>query len=276
MLLADDTTAAVSAESAEELKSRIEMTVTDFGEWCWINELIANMDKTVIIVFSKRKEIRINVGSLRQDSVTKFLGLRVDNGVTWEHQIDTVCGKLNSGYYLLLNIKKNFSRNSLIQVYYALVYSHLNFNIIHWGYSVDHMCVFILQKKIIRLIFNLQPKESCRPAFRANKILTLASIYLMRLIIYTKENPRENLEHLMTFSNYHSYETRGRDDLVIPKHRTASYERSASYMGIKVFRHLPSGLGTLNFTAFKQSIKRILADKCYYSRDKYFSDTLVI
>ena len=36
-LFADDTTAAVSAESPEELKNKIEMAVSDFREWCWKN-----------------------------------------------------------------------------------------------------------------------------------------------------------------------------------------------------------------------------------------------
>ena len=133
-LYADDTTAAVSASSSEELRVRLELVMSDFKTWCWRNKLILNLDKTVIILFTptKRKVINLNLNNCRLKNSTKFLGLYLDQNLTWENQIDVICKKLKNNFYLLLNIKKKFSCSSLITVYYALIYSHLNNNIVFW------------------------------------------------------------------------------------------------------------------------------------------------
>ncbi|KAJ8909787.1 hypothetical protein NQ315_011197 [Exocentrus adspersus] len=56
-------------------------------------------------------------------------------------------------------------------------YSHLSYNIVIWGRAASVNRVFILQKRIIRLIFGIPPRQSCRDCFIRNKILTLPSIY---------------------------------------------------------------------------------------------------
>ena len=270
-LYADDTTAAVSASSGEGLTAKIEVVMSDFKAWCWSNKLVLNLEKTVIILFTptKRKVIKLHLNNnCRLDNSTKFLGLYLDQNLTWENQVDAVCKKLKNNFYLLLNIKTKFSRSSLITVYYALIYSHLNNNIILWGNSVGNRRVFVLQKRIIRLIFNLKPKHSCRTTFKTNSILPLPSIYILKTLLFIKEN----LNLYPTNAESHSYNTRERKMLVVPLHRTAKYELTPSYVGIKLYRHLPDYFRTLSKGAFKKQIKKLLKEKCYYSVEEFFAD----
>jgi hypothetical protein len=45
--------------------------------------------------------------------------------------------------------------------------------------------VFILQKKITRIITNTRPRDSCREAFKNMEIMTLYSQYIYLLVLHT-------------------------------------------------------------------------------------------
>lgn len=79
-------------------------------------------------------------------------------------------------------------------VYYAQVYSLINQNIVVWGQSPDLNRIFIIQKRILRLMFNIGNRDSCREIFKLHKILTVSSIYLYKLLSLTFRN-LENLKN---------------------------------------------------------------------------------
>ena len=53
----------------------------------------------------------------------------------------------------------------LIMVYHSLPYSHLALNKSIWGRYSSARITFILQKRILRLIFHLDYWESCKSTF---------------------------------------------------------------------------------------------------------------
>jgi hypothetical protein len=64
--------------------------------------------------------------------------------------------------------------------------------------------VFILQKKIIRIITNTRPRDSCKKVFKKVEKKTLNSQYIYSLILYTVNN-----KHLFNTNNeVHNYKTR--------------------------------------------------------------------
>ena len=50
--------------------------------------------------------------------------------------------------------------------YYAYIHSILSYGIIFWGRSSNVNKLFILQKKIVRIITNSRVRESCREALK--------------------------------------------------------------------------------------------------------------
>ena len=65
-------------------------------------------------------------------------------------------------------------------LYYKLWY---NF----WGSSSRANKVFIFQKKIIRIITNTRPRDSCREVFKTTEIMTYSQ-YICSLVLYTINN----------------------------------------------------------------------------------------
>ena len=96
----------------------------------------------------------------------KFLGFHLESRQTWTLHMDSVCKKLNGAYYAILKLVGAVLRDIQLQLYYAIVYSHLSCGVVLWGSSASAGRAFLLQKRIIKLIFKLNYRESCRECFR--------------------------------------------------------------------------------------------------------------
>ena len=123
---------------------------------------------------------------------TKFLGIYVDQGLTWDCHVDSVCSKLASGIYVLRQLSKYCPPQILMTAYYGVIYPHLSYGIALWGgcTNVNFSRMFILQKKAVRIIAKLKGRESCRPAFKNLKLLTLPCLYIMETCLFYQNKLR--------------------------------------------------------------------------------------
>jgi hypothetical protein len=150
---------------------------------------------------------------IKQTKETRFLGIALDNTLTWKQQIEHVLAKMSTACYALRNIKHVVTHEMLRMVYFASVHSMMSYGIMIWGNSTQAKKVFNLQKKCIRILANVKPKASCRLLFRNLNIMTFYAQYIYTLAMHTVSNT-----HLfITNSDIHSYETRAREDLHIPR-----------------------------------------------------------
>lgn len=268
---ADDTSFLVTAPNLQELRARCEMLVQYFSEWCKSNLLILNIEKTRLLYFQTRTSCKdlslvLPSGELKSSDSVEFLGLRIDNTLNWRTHCTYVCTRLSSSFFALKRLKNILPMESLIGVYYSLAYSHMNYNTILWGGSPGESEVFISQKRIIRLIFGLTPRESCRPTFIKQKMLCFPCIYILNSLLYI----RKNIHLLKRCSEYHKYDTRHKDIICLPTHRTTKFQQSPLYAGIKLFNHLPERIKELEYFRFKKITKNLLLEKCFYSKEEYF------
>lgn len=274
ILYADDTTLAIDAESSDELILKMHILSKEFISWCERNSLIVNSTKTILMHFFTRTDIPEDSSILVKDtdvsfsSSTKFLGTYLDKNMSWNTNINQICKKLNSSYYALLQLKNIFTTSQLMNVYYAIVYSHISYNVILWGGAANASRVFIAQKRIIRLIFNLDYRETCRNHFKDFGILTFYSIYIYKCILYTKSNFNDfNLN-----SDFHDYPTRSGKLIRPPKHVTSVFEKSPVYKGIQFLNHLPTCIRyESNFNVFKQKLKFFLIIECFYDVPEFLN-----
>jgi len=129
--------------------------------------------------------------------------------------------------------------------------------------------VFILQKKIIRIITNNKPRDSRREVFKNMEIMTLYSQYIYSLILYTL-----NSKQLFSTNNeIHKCKTRNNNNLHLPTTNLSKFKEGAYISGIKVFNHLPHHLKALtnDLKCFKFALKRFLYHYCFYSLNEYYT-----
>jgi hypothetical protein len=112
--------------------------------------------------YSTETNINYNLTVISKVTETKFLGLIIEDTLPWKQHIDIVVNKMSSVCYALRNIKYLVSFETLRQIYYAHVHSIMSYGIIFWGGSSNAKKMFILQKKILRIITNTKPRDSCQ------------------------------------------------------------------------------------------------------------------
>ena len=96
----------------------------------------------------------LNRKAIEQKDHVKYLGVLVDEHLTWKHQIDNVSKKISRGVGILSKLRNFVDKDILINIYYCLVNSHLVYGIESWGSACATFSnkLVVLQKKAIRII----------------------------------------------------------------------------------------------------------------------------
>jgi hypothetical protein len=98
--------------------------------------------------------------------------------------VDSILPKLSSAVFVLRKLSYILSLEMLYTVYMTYFHSVIKFWIILWGNFSNPCRVFKLQKRVIRIILKLGPRESCRKGFKRLQILNRSvCIYLLTNVI---------------------------------------------------------------------------------------------
>jgi hypothetical protein len=131
------------------------------------------------------------------------------------------------------------------------------------GNAANSKNVFITQKRIIRVIFNVSPKISCRGLFRRLNILPFYSQYMYSLFLLLAKNASK----LVINNEIYTINTRQSINLYLPSVNLSKYKNGPYFMGIKVFNHLPWDVRKLLYDVnkFKVAIKNLFLKESFYS-----------
>lgn len=264
-IFADDLTVTLSAGSLEELQAQTNLTMQEISSWSQRDRLILNDSKTVFIHFHIQKPLphdAIIYDGITISKTTKLLGTYLDSKLSWDEHIHFVCGQLNKAYFAILQMRNSLDQFGLLNIYYALAYSHISYNIVCWGSAKDKDRVFICQKRLIRLIYKLNYNESCREIFKKEKILTTPSIFIYKCLMYA----RKNMSLFTKRDECHTYNTRHAELLDIPRHNTTKFKHSPHYNCITLYNSLPENIRKIKiYKNYKTETKNLLLKGGFYS-----------
>ena len=85
-----------------------------------------NIDENLIV---------IECNTIPYASNTKFLGINIDNNVTWKAHINYITTKISKGVGVLLRLSKELSHNILILIYNTILLPYLTYCCIIWGFT---------------------------------------------------------------------------------------------------------------------------------------------
>ena len=94
-LFADDTTILLSRDSSQHLITKAEETLTKVKKWFDCNKLILHLGKTTHTIFQSKKQslppdqyFTLDGTNIYRAYSTKYLGLYIDENLTWRNHID--------------------------------------------------------------------------------------------------------------------------------------------------------------------------------------------
>ena len=127
-MYADDTSVTCSAEDIDELCNDLRTEVDNIAEWLRQNKLSLNTDKTECMVVGHKRqtnriqgplEVNINGGPIKRVKKVKYLGITVDENLTWNEQHKNLKGKIKNALSSLRKLKNILPQSKLDQVYTA-------------------------------------------------------------------------------------------------------------------------------------------------------------
>ena len=105
--------------------------------WFKSNKLSLNVDKTKWLLFhplSKRQllpqifpNLLIENIHIKRENVTKFLGVFIDENLSWKQHIDIVSSKISKSISILHKSRDVLSKQSLKQLYFSFIHNYLNY-----------------------------------------------------------------------------------------------------------------------------------------------------
>ena len=177
----------------------------------------------------------------------------VDNKLSFKDHTSSVCTKISKVVGLLFRLNNILPVENLTSLYSALLVPHLLYGIEIWhgALHVNQDRIFKLQKKAIRAINSLGYNHPTNEFFKSMEILKLKELFELRLLVFMFKN-----QHFSSHSDVHSYNTRHRQDLVLPRFNRSRTQSSFLYQGITKWNSVPLEIRSVRYeTTFKSAVK---------------------
>ena len=144
------------------------------------NKLSLNLKKTKCMLFSNSLDslpgnVTFDTTILDEVSSITFLGVCVDNKLSWKCHIDNICKTISRNIGVMNKLKYCLPTSALKTLYSSLILPYLNYGVLAWGntYQTCLDKLFLLQKKALRIVFNLHIRAHTDALFLEHKILKL-------------------------------------------------------------------------------------------------------
>ena len=163
----------------------MQTEINKVSEWLNVNKLSLNIKKTKFVLFRSpnrkpKQELKLSINdeNMKQVKNTIFLGIFIDECLTWNEHIAQVTKKIIRASGIIAKIRYFINRNTLKLVYYALVYPYLTYGNLIWGntYKTRVQKLLNVQKKIIRLMTFKSYLEHIEPMFKELGIFNIFQI----------------------------------------------------------------------------------------------------
>ena len=184
LMFADDTTFVAVDKDITALTNKVNEQLKIVEDYFKANYFVLNAKKTRMIFFSNSKNcpklqlcgqdiIRIHESS--KEKSFKFLGVQIDESLTYKYHINWVCKKINASLALLLRSKRALPYKMKLLVYNALIMSHINYGSCIWGgASISELKKLEApQKKAIRAVCNAKYNQHATPLFYETRTLKI-------------------------------------------------------------------------------------------------------
>ena len=271
IMFADDTNLIFTSNDSDSLQSQVNEANNSLQNWLTENRLLLNVDKTVYLHFHSLSQnnphLHINNTALIKENETKFLGLWIDTELNWNSHISDLSKRINKLCFALRTLSPICSIDVLKIVYHSCVESIMRYGIPFWGTSPKLKNIFILQKRILKIMLRTPIRTPSKEIFNTLEILPVACLYILETLQFVHRNKH----NFHTNSDIHSYHTRTSNNLHVNRHRITKSLLSISHMGIIMYNKLPPHFKKLNPSLFKKTIKRLLLKHKFFQVENFLN-----
>ena len=266
-MYADDTHVTLTSDSLAELFESAREEMMNISEWMRINKLSINPQKTEYMIIGhprrtnkilSHEPLMLNGAEIKHVKETKSLGIIVDEGLNWNEQHKKVKGKVSGGLWSLKKLMKIVPQSQLVNIYHALVESHLRYANVVWG-SLSNTKLEALQRLQNRahsIIERAKIKDQWSGDWLTVEQLINFDRSVMTYKMMNKICPESLWDTYKTRNMYSSYRTRNCTDIQLPRYNLEYSKKSFHYSGLKAWNEIPNTIRELStLQQFKKHLK---------------------
>ena len=210
-----------------------------------------NSSKSKYMVFSRSPDsiqaepVKINNIAICKVNSAKFLGVIIDDQLTWTPHIASVSNVISRNTGVLSKLRSFLPSTTLYTLYNTLILPYLNYCSIVWARTSTNKLNSMIkaQKRAIRICTGSNPRDHTAPLFAKLRTLTILDINKLQIGIFMYKSCNNLLPD--TFSSYfssvrniHHYHTRSLNNLYVPFTRTSFSMNSLRFYGPRLWNGL--------------------------------------
>lgn len=264
-LFADDTSLFYKGKDCTTIQQHIREDLEKLCSFFQTNLLSLNLAKTKYMLIHSprrplpaRRPILINNHTIEEVSNYPFLGLTLDNTMSWDAHIDQLKRKLSSIGGVLRKVSSFLPPSALKALYFSLVHSRLIYLITIWGHANCHRLreLQVTQNRCLKTVLRKPHLFPTRQLYEDpdNSFLPVRALHELQMVTHIWKNPSlgQGRMHVNRASRQEGH-------FYLPRPRSEFGRKKIKFIGCKIFNALPrSCKNATSLPNFKRSLKSII------------------
>ena len=256
-LFADDTTIFFHNDNINDIVTTGKIIMTKLTDWLKANKLTLNADKSSFTIFKSQRKIVPNMPekidflnqSIKRASHNKFLGIILDEHLTWNNHISELSNKLKRLFHIFYNIRDFLSKENIKTIYYALVYSRIKYGLCVYGQACQNKMKRIqtLQNQLLKVLSRknyLFSTDKLHDEFELLKVNDLTKQEIATFVhnYFSNSLPSVFDGYFETLASNHNRNTRNGENLLKIHTNTSFTNPTIKVQGAKVWNNMNNDL----------------------------------
>ena len=231
-MYADDTVLHFSFTTLRELEYSLNIDLDLLCKYFNDNVLTLNVEKCKFVLFGSphklnvfwKLSLEINAQIVECKECLKYLGIKLNQNMSWSDHIDTLCKKVSQRLGVLHRVKYLLPLHGRLTLYNSLILPLFDYADTVWGDKNNEVVIHnlqVLQNNVARIILDLPKYFSCTQALTRLNWIHLAEPQRPCTAVYKCVNKLTNFSFdLVQNMEIHSHNTRRQQDLHLPRVHT--------------------------------------------------------
>ena len=178
-LFVDDTNILYADKNLRDLETIVNIELQNVCNWLTANKLTLKIKKSNFVIFrpyQKRLAYQPKLCtfdneknkyvSLESKVYIKYLGVLIDQNLSWKYHIDFIVTKISKNVRLIAKLRHSVPRPILLNIYTSLVHPYLAYGLAAWG-----------QTRALRLLDFIDRHDHAIPLFLEANVLPIIFVY---------------------------------------------------------------------------------------------------
>ena len=257
ILFADNTAIFIYDNDKTNLLNKAGKTMESIYDWYLANKLTISLQKSNFIIFDTRKKmddiqmVKFGSHSIQRVSSVKYIGLTIDENLTWKAHIQNVITQLNKFFGVFYNIRHVINDKLKRIAYFTCIYSRIKYGLEIYGKCTKQLVqkLQITQNKLLRTIMSKSRMHSVNDLHKTLNVLKVDDAQKLSTICFVFKCLHSTTDN--SFHNYFSYtdhihNTRQQRQLKLPRAMTNLGQSTLKCTGSSLWNNLPMTIRLTN------------------------------